>query len=165
MELLIGSNVFYQVTAEGNKMRITREELEQRLRAAGLTVGCNTVINPRDGYAIGFIELKQWNFNSKPVIYEIEKLYCSDVRYVFKNTGYGMFNQMVNEYGYHQRSVKKNDLDGFIAVCKEFIEWVNVKYPREAVLKKEQDDEKLRERVAKSVAKLKRSFRTREKKI
>ena len=78
-------------------MRITREELEQRLRAAGLTVGFDTVINPRDGYAIGFIELKQWSFNSKPVIYEIEKLYCSDVRYMFTNTGNSMFNQMVNE--------------------------------------------------------------------
>ena len=146
-------------------MRITREELEQRLRAAGLTVGSDTVINPRDGYAIGFIELKQWNFNSKPIIYEIEKLYCSDARYMFISTGYGMFDQMVNEYGYHQRSVKKNDLDGFIAVCKEFIEWVNVKYPREAVLKKEKKDEEIRKKVAKTVAKLKRAFRSRKKKI
>ena len=72
-----------------------------------------------------------------------------------------MFNQMVNEYGYHQRSVKKNDLDGFIAVCKEFIEWVNVKYPREAVLQKERDDEKLRKRVKRTVARLKRAFRKR----
>lgn len=138
-------------------MKITREELTQRLKAAGLTVGCDTVINPRDGYAIGFIELKQWSFK-EPIRYEIEKLYCSDIRYMFKNTGNSMFNQMVNEYGYHQRSVKKNDLDGFIAVCKEFIEWVNAKYPREVVLQKERDDEKLREKVKKTVARLKRAF-------
>lgn len=143
-------------------MRVTREELEQKLRAAGLTVGSDTVINPRDGYAIGFIKLKQWSFK-EPILYEIEKLYCSDIRYMFKNTGNGMFNQMVNEYGYHQRSVKKNDLDGFIAVCKEFIEWVNAKYSREAVLQKERDDEKLREKVKKTVAKLKRMFRARGK--
>lgn len=143
-------------------MRITREELTQRLKAAGLTVGCNTVINPRDGYAVGFIELKQWSFK-EPILYEIEKLYCSDIRYVFKNTGNGMFNQMVNEYGYHQRSVKKNDLDGFIAVCKEFIEWVNAKYPREVVLQKERDDEKLRKRVKRTVARLKRMFSARGK--
>ena len=128
-----------------------------------MTVGCNTVINPRDGYAVGFIELKQWSFK-EPILYEIEKLYCSDIRYVFKNTGNSMFNQMVNEYGYHQRSVKKNDLDGFIAVCKEFIEWVNAKYPREVVLQKERDDEKLRKRVKRTVARLKRVFRTRGKK-
>lgn len=143
-------------------MRITREELTQRLKAAGLTVGCNTVINPRDGYAVGFIELKQWSFK-EPILYEIEKLYCSDIRYVFKNTGNSMFNQMVNEYGYHQRSVKKNDLDGFIAVCKEFIEWVNAKYPREVVLQKERDDEKLRKRVKRTVARLKRMFSARGK--
>ena len=143
-------------------MRITREELTQRLKAAGLTVGCNTVINPRDGYAVGFIELKQWSFK-EPILYEIEKLYCSDIRYVFKNTGNSMFNQMVNEYGYHQRYVKKNDLDGFIAVCKEFIEWVNAKYPREVVLQKERDDEKLRKRVKRTVARLKRMFSARGK--
>ena len=143
-------------------MKITREELTQRLKAAGLTVGCDTVINPRDGYAIGFIELKQWSFK-EPILYEIEKLYCSDIRYMFKNTGNSMFNQMVNEYGYHQRSVKKNDLDGFIAVCKEFIEWVNAKYPREVVLQKERDDEKLRKKVKRTVAKLKRMFRARGK--
>lgn len=143
-------------------MRITREELTQRLKAAGLTVGCNTVINPRDGYAVGFIELKQWSFK-EPILYEIEKLYCSDIRYVFKNTGNSMFNQMVNEYGYHQRSVKKNDLDSFIAVCKEFIEWVNAKYPREVVLQKERDDEKLRKRVERTVARLKRMFSARGK--
>ena len=143
-------------------MKITREELTQRLKAAGLTVGCDMVINPRDGYAIGFIELKQWSFK-EPIRYEIEKLYCSDIRYMFKNTGNSMFNQMVNEYGYHQRSVKKNDLDGFIAVCKEFIEWVNVKYPREAVLQKERDDEKLRKRVKRTVARLKRKFSKRGK--
>lgn len=143
-------------------MRITREELTQRLKAAGLTVGCNTVINPRDGYAVGFIELKQWSFK-EPILYEIEKLYCSDIRYVFKNTGNSMFNQMVNEYGYHQRSVKKNDLDSFIAVCKEFIEWVNAKYPREVVLQKERDDEKLRKRVKRTVARLKRMFSARGK--
>lgn len=143
-------------------MRITREELTQRLKAAGLTVGCNTVINPRDGYAVGFIELKQWSFK-EPILYEIEKLYCSDIRYVFKNTGNSMFNQMVNEYGYHQRSVKKNDLDGFIAVCKEFIEWVNAKYPHEVVLQKERDDEKLRKRVKRTVARLKRMFSARGK--
>jgi len=80
---------------------------------------------------------------------------------VFKNTGNSMFNQMVNEYGYHQRSVKKNDLDGFIAVCKEFIELVNAKYPREVVLQKERDDEKLRKRVKRTVARLKRMFSTR----
>ena len=83
-----------------------------------------------------------------------------------------MFDQMVNEYGYHRRSVKKNDLDGFIAVCKEFIEWVNAKYPREAVLQKERDDKilqkerddkKLREKVKKTVAKLKRKTRERIK--
>lgn len=141
-------------------MRVTREELEQKLRAAGLTVGSDTVINPRDGYAIGFIKLKQWSFK-EPILYEIEKLYCSDIRYMFKNTGNGMFNQMVNEYGYHQRSVKKNDLDGFIAVCKEFIEWVNAKYSREAVLQKERDDEKLCKRVKRTVARLKRAFRKR----
>ncbi len=56
-----------------------------------------------------------------------------------------MFDQMVNEYGYHRRSVKKNDLDGFIAVCKEFIEWVNAKYPREAVLQKQTQAENSRE--------------------
>jgi len=127
-----------------------------------LTVGCNTVINPRDGYAVGFIELKQWSFK-EPILYEIEKLYCSDIRYVFKNTGNSMFNQMVNEYGYHQRSVKKNDLDGFIVVCKEFIEWVNAKYPREVVLQKERDDEKLRKRVKRTVARLKRMFSARGK--
>lgn len=127
-----------------------------------MTVGCNTVINPRDGYAVGFIELKQWSFK-EPILYEIEKLYCSDIRYVFKNTGNSMFNQMVNEYGYHQRSVKKNDLDGFIAVCKEFIEWVNAKYPREVVLQKERDDEKLRKRVKRTVARLKRMFSARGK--
>ena len=143
-------------------MRITREELTQRLKAAGLTVGCNTVINPRDGYAVGFIELKQWSFK-EPILYEIEKLYCSDIRYVIKNTGNSMFNQMVNEYGYHQRSVKKNDLDGFIAVCKEFIEWVNAKYPHEVVLQKERDDEKLRKRVKRTVARLKRMFSARGK--
>ena len=143
-------------------MKITREELTQRLKAAGLTVGCDTVINPRDEYAIGFIELKQWSFK-EPIRYEIEKLYCSDIRYMFKNTGNSMFNQMVNEYGYHQRSVKKNDLDGFIAVCKEFIEWVNAKYSREAVLQKERDDEKLRKKVKRTVARLKRVFSKRGK--
>lgn len=143
-------------------MRITRKELEEKLKAAGLTIGCDTVINPRDGYAIGFIELRQWSFK-EPILYEIEKLYCSDVNYIYKSTGYGMFDQMVNEYGYHQRSVKKNDLDGFIAVCKEFIEWVNAKYPREAVLQKERDDKKLREKVKKTVAKLKRKTRERIK--
>ena len=76
---------------------------------------------------------------------------------------FSMFNQMVNEYGYHQRSVKKNDLDGFIAVCKEFIEWVNAKYPREVVLQKERDDEKLRKRVKRTVARLKRMFSARGK--
>lgn len=125
-------------------MRITRKELEEKLKAAGLTIGCDTVINPRDGYAIGFIELRQWSFK-EPILYEIEKLYCSDVNYIYKSTGYGMFDQMVNEYGYHRRSVKKNDLDGFIAVCKEFIEWVNAKYPREAVLQKQTQAENSRE--------------------
>lgn len=67
-------------------MRITRKELEEKLKAAGLTIGCDTVINPRDGYAIGFIELRQWSFK-EPILYEIEKLYCSDVNYIYKSTG------------------------------------------------------------------------------
>ena len=128
-------------------MKYTREELVQKLRSAGLTVSDDCeVINSRDGYAIGFVELKQWSFK-EPVLYEIEKLYCSDERYVFTDTGFGMLDQMFNDYRYNTRFVKKNDLDGFVAVCKEFIEWINAKYPREEVLKKEEADKKTRQNI------------------
>ena len=128
-------------------MKYTREELVQKLRSAGLTVSDDCeVINPRDGYAIGFVELKQWSFK-EPVLYEIEKLYCSDERYVFIDTGFGMLDQMFNDYRFNTRSVKKDDLDGFVAVCKEFIEWINAKYLREDVLKKEEADKKTREKI------------------
>ena len=128
-------------------MKYTQEELVQKLRSAGLTVGSDCrVINPRDGYAIGFVELKQWSFK-EPVLYEIEKLYCSDERYVFIDTGFGMLDQMFNDYRFNTRSVKKDDLDGFVAVCKEFIEWINAKYPREEVLKKEEADKETREKI------------------
>ena len=128
-------------------MRYTIDELVQKLKAAGLTVGHDCrVINPRDGYTIGIVELKQWSFK-EPFLYEIEKLYCSDESYVYVGTGFGMFDQMFNTYKYTKRSVKKSDLDGFIDVCKEFIEWVNDFYPREKVLEKERKDEELREKL------------------
>lgn len=128
-------------------MRYTIDELVQKLKAAGLTVGHDCrVINPRDGYTIGIVELKQWSFK-EPFLYEIEKLYCSDESYVYVGTGFGMFDQMFNTYKYTKRSVKKSDLDGFIDVCKEFIGWVNDFYPREKVLEKERKDEELREKL------------------
>jgi len=131
-------------------MKFTHEEWAERLKAAGLMVTRNgNVVNPRDGYTIGFVTFKQWSFK-EPYIYEITELECSDIHYQYTDLGTGFANQMVNDANqYHVRRVAKDDVDGFIKVCKEFIEWVNATYPREKVLEKQKRDAERREEAFK----------------
>lgn len=147
-------------------MKITYQEWDERLKAAGLTLDYNgNVVNPRDGYTIGFASFEQWSFK-KPYIYEITKLECSDVCYVYTDLGTGFMNQMANELNrYHVKHVAKNDIDGFIKVCKEFIEWVNAKYPREKVLEKEKRDAERREKALERLQKWKEEMKAHRKKM
>lgn len=127
-------------------MRLTKDEITKKLTDAGLVLSKSQVsflrdeiciINPRDNYVVGYVELSPWS-NKEPIIYEIKSLYCSDYNYVHEGGYLAIIDQAINgAKRYTRRSVKKDDLDGFIAVCKEFIEWVNATYSRENVLEKE----------------------------
>ena len=137
-------------------MHLTKEEIIKKLTDAGLVLNKSIdssfsvgicVLNPRDHYDVGFVELSPWN-NKEPVIYEIKSLYCSDYDYVHEGGYLAFIDQAINGGNhYTRRSVKKDDLDGFIAICKDFIEWVNTKYSREYVLEKERRErERLKRR-------------------
>ena len=135
-------------------MHLTKEEIIIKLTDAELILSMSTdsslctdirVLNPRDNYIVGYINLSPWN-NREPIIYEIKSLYCSDYEYIHKGGYLAFIDQAINGGNhYTRRSVKKDDLDGFIAMCKDFIEWINTKYSREYVIEKERRErERLR---------------------
>ncbi|MBQ3720762.1 MAG: hypothetical protein II850_07240 [Fibrobacter sp.] len=135
-------------------MHLTKEEIVKKLTNAGLVPSKSIesslcadicVLNPQDNYTVGYIDLSPWN-NKEPIIYEIKSLYCSDYDYVHEGGYLAFIDQAINGGNhYTRRSVKKDDLDGFIAMCKDFIGWINTKYSREYVLEKERRErERLR---------------------
>ena len=137
-------------------MRLTKDEIVKKLTDAGLVLSKSRwsslnadicVLNPRDNYVVGYVDLSPWS-NKEPIIYEIKSLYCNDTCYVHESGFPAIIDQAVNDGNrYTRRSVKKGDLDGFIVMCKEFIEWVNAKYSREYVLEKEQRERERSERI------------------